>query len=142
MKPLLAAALVLLSVGSAYAFDGERTIRELVDDLGHPDREVRREAAYLLDRMGAEASEAVPALVRALGDEDRQVWYHAVQALARVGPAAKEAVPALIRDLEYSSSQVWYRSAYALGCIGSAAVPALLGAGRSCAGPALRRPER
>jgi HEAT repeat protein len=53
------------------------------------------EAAAALDRLGPQASEAVPALILALKDADVHVRKLAALALGDIGPDAVVAVPAL-----------------------------------------------
>ena len=56
--------------------------------LSSSDVNERRDAAYALAALGANARDAVPALVKRLDDSDEQVWFQSVTALARIGPAA------------------------------------------------------
>lgn len=60
-------------------------------------KEIRREAARSIARMGREARDAIPALTAALGDADDAVKLHALQALAEIGPDARSALPAVDR---------------------------------------------
>lgn len=71
---------------------GDKTVRELVEDLGSPDPRLRLRAAGALGERGEPA--AVPALVKALGDRDGAVVERAVGALAQLRDP--RAVPALI----------------------------------------------
>ena len=54
--------------------------------------EVRTEAAVALGRLGAAATEAVPALIAALNDSDSMVRREAGRAIVAIGPVA---IPAL-----------------------------------------------
>src|SRR5208337_1761933 len=57
------------------------------------DKDVRKQAADALRRIGPAAADAVPALVAALkDDQDKDVRKQAADALRRIGPAA-DAVP-------------------------------------------------
>jgi HEAT repeat protein len=111
----------------------ERSAAEYARDLEASDRNVRREAAYRLSRMGREARVAIPELIKALDDDQQQVWFGAISALANLGPDAEPALPALLKELEAwqpfrkdrQGSQALYRTALALGSIGAPAVPAL-----------------
>ncbi len=67
-----------------------------VKDLSAQDKQVRREAALKLGKMGATAKGAVPDLIKALSDSDRQVVSNALTALGNIGPAATEAIQPLI----------------------------------------------
>lgn len=117
------------SAGSAFAATADPAeVERWVQDLASGDAKVRREAAYQLNRLGAEARPAVPALIQALDDNEQQVWFMSVMTLAALGSEAKEATPKLIEGLAHRrrDMQIWYRSAYALGKIGPDAIPALL----------------
>jgi HEAT repeat protein len=111
----------------------ERSAADYARDLEASDRNVRREAAYRLSRMGREARVAVPELIKALEDDQQQVWFGAISALANLGPDAEPALPALLRELEAwqpfrkdrQGSQALYRTSLALGAIGAPAIPAL-----------------
>jgi HEAT repeat protein len=99
--------------------------------LQKEDKEIRRDAAYALAKIGAEASSVVPVLIEALQDKERNTRYSAVEALAlgNVGSEAKAAVPLLIAALKDDDSYLRNRAAEALGKIGSEAastVPALI----------------
>ncbi len=130
---LVALGLQLSSSPATAAEDGARAAADYARDLESSDRNLRREAAYQLSRMGREARVAVPQLIKALDDDQQQVWFGAIASLANLGPDAEPALPALIRELESwqpfrkdrQGSQALYRTALALGSIGAPAVPAL-----------------
>ena len=109
-------------------------VRSLMEELASSDAQKRRNAAYELHQLGAEAVDALPALINALDDDQDQVFFHAVSAIARIGAAAEPAIPALISRLGRVSQrygeQVNLRSAFALSRIGEAAVAPLMGAVR------------
>lgn len=137
MGPWVVALTLLVSWGpTAGGAELPRTALEYAQDLESANRDVRREAAYQLSRMGRDARVALPQLIRALDDDQQQVWFGAVTALAHLGPEAEPALPALLRDLEAwqpfrrdrQGTQALYRTAVALGSIGPAALPALTNA--------------
>jgi HEAT repeat protein len=78
---------------------GAAAVPALVNELRHPDPQVRLKATEVLGRMGEEAQAAVPELVRLLDDPDHEVRKAAARTLGRIGPAAQVAVPALMRTL-------------------------------------------
>lgn len=78
---------------------GAPAVPQLIDALRNRDPEVRKQAAEVLARMGADARAAVPDLVRLLDDEDLAIRKTAARTLGRIGPDAAEAVPALMRNL-------------------------------------------
>ena len=127
---LAAVALVLTSPAAI----AQESVEKLAEQLASADRDTKREAAYALEKLGAEAKGALPALIKALDEPDKQVWSHAVAAIASIGPEAKDAVPVLMDDLDSRKSrgardrerrQALFRSAHALSRIGVAAIPAL-----------------
>lgn len=123
-----------LHLGAGLAvFAAGKTAADYARDLESTERNVKREAAYQLSRMGREALVALPQLIQALQDDQQQVWFGAVTALANLGPDAEPALPALMRELESwepsrrdrQGAQALYRTAAALGAIGRPSVPAL-----------------
>jgi len=75
-------------------------------------------AAWALEAIGPEASEAVPYLIRALAEDRHQrTRAAAAKALGAIGPAAHEAVPALRKALEDRSPSVREAAAEALAAI-------------------------
>lgn len=126
-------ALLVFLVSLTLTFS--KTVEELAQELLNGSERERRDAAYELDQMGADAAAAVPALIKALDDSQQQVWFHSIQLLAKIGPASEPAIPKLIEDLTSGGgrrgsrgfrNQKWYRTSYALGRIGPSAIPALL----------------
>jgi hypothetical protein len=67
----------------------KNSVPGLIEDLGHKDPAIRREAAEQLGRLGAEAKAAAPALVKALKDADPSVREAAATALEAVDPGNK-----------------------------------------------------
>lgn len=84
------------------------------------DERLRVFAARLLQRIGADAKEAVPALTKAISSDSIEHEFRTEVhfALGSIGPAAKEAVPALIKALEHADEDVRFSACYALGQIG------------------------
>ena len=145
MRGLTLVPLLAVLFGLAPAC-GAQDFARLEKDLQSGDHHVRREAAFELRELGAEALPALPALIGALGDDDEQVAARAVTAIARIGPKASPAIPALIDTMDPEGrrydEQVVYRAAYALSEIGEASVGPLREAlrdrsGRRRAGAAL-----
>jgi HEAT repeat protein len=133
----LRAAACCFLLAAAGHLHAEESAGALAEKLGSADREVRREAAYQLVKLGAGAREALPALIKALDDQDKQVWSDAVTAIANIGIDAKDAVPALLEDMESQRGrrgrerdrrQALVRAAFALSRIGEPAIPALIAA--------------
>ena len=83
----------------ARAEQPELSVADLVEQLKSEDRDLRREAAYQLDRLGAKSAEAAPILSEALKDSDQQIWWWSASALAKIGPDAKVAIPILMSGL-------------------------------------------
>jgi hypothetical protein len=57
------------------------TVADLIEDLQDADPAIRKEAAQVLERLGADAKEAVPALVKAVTDKDEGVRDAVIMAL-------------------------------------------------------------
>lgn len=66
-----------------------------LEDLAHPDPDVRRGAAEVLGRFGPRSAPAVPALIHGLDDRDASVRLASAHALGLIGTAARDALPAL-----------------------------------------------
>jgi len=110
---------------------GVSALSGLLQALGKPEKQVRREAIWALVRMGAVAKDAVPALAGALCDSDLKVRLGAAQALGAIGPDAGAAIPSLIECLKDSNLIFCRLAAQALTRLGPDAVPALQQASRS-----------
>ena len=85
--------------------------RALIDALGDPNKDVRRNAASALANIGDEA--AVPGLKKLVSDSDTETRRHAVEALKEIGGA--EAVTALMGLLKDPDPEVRKSAAEALG---------------------------
>lgn len=127
-----ASAFIVIPAGSVVAQDSSnpkansRKVTELAEKLGSKDLEKKRNAAYSLARLGADALPALKALIKTIESErDSQVWVQSATAIARIGPDAKDAINALVDSLGERDEQRRYRAAFALGRIGVAAVPEL-----------------
>ncbi len=110
-------------------------VAKLAAQLSSTDRDSRREAGHLLEKLGPGAKAALPELIKALDDPDKQVWANAFSAIAAIGPGAAEAIPRLVQAFDSrrgsdfrqrDKSQMLMRSANALAHIGEAALPALI----------------
>lgn len=133
----LARILLLFLLSSGIVVLRGASIDELTRQLTAPTVEVRRTAAFELNKLGPSAKAALPALIEALDDPDKQVWSLAVGTIATIGPEAKAAIPALIEAMdtremkgrrERDRVQTIMRSAYALSRIGDAAIAELISA--------------
>jgi HEAT repeat protein len=101
----------------------------LIKVLDDPDSQARRDSAYVLARMHADALPATPTLTRLLNDSRPDVRCQAALALGAIGPGAQEAVPALAAMVSDSDEDAQCAAVEALGRIHSNAevsVPALL----------------
>jgi len=108
----------------------EKSIRELVEDLKHPNDEIRANACHALAALGPKARPALNALIETLGDKEAYVRWSAAHAIGALGPEAKTAVPKLIAALRDQDVAVRRWAAHAIGKIGpdaKAAVPSLIG---------------
>jgi HEAT repeat protein len=110
---------------------GAAAIPGLLQALGKPEKQVRREAVWALARIGSAAKGTVSALTRALQDSDLRVRWGAAQALGAIGPDAGAAVSALAECLENSNLIFCRLAAQALVRIGPAALDALQQASQS-----------
>ena len=112
---------------AAYALAriGKDAVPALITALKDEDSDVRSNAADALGKIGADAKEAVPVLITALKDEDNYVRSNAADALGNIGTGAKEAVPALITALKDEDYYVRTSTAEALGKIGKEAKSAV-----------------
>jgi HEAT repeat protein len=99
-----------------------KTVKAWIDELKDPDKEVRREAARALERLGPCVKEAsLPALKAALKTDDDQFAYYLYGAIAAMGP---ETLPVLLDAL--SSDKRQRQVTNALSSLGEAAAPQLL----------------
>jgi HEAT repeat protein len=110
---------------------GAAALPGLLQALGKPEKQVRREAIWALVRMGSAAKDAIPALAGTLRDSDLKVRLGAAQALGAIGPDACAAIPSLIECLKDSNLIFCRLSAQALTRLGPDAVPALQQASQS-----------
>jgi HEAT repeat protein len=110
-------------------------VAKLAQQLAATDRDARREAGHLLEKLGPAAKPALPELIKAMEDPDKQVWANAFAAIAAIGPDAADAVPKLVEALDSrkdrdirprDKAQKLMRAAHALSRIGDAARPALI----------------
>jgi len=75
----------------------QSSTKYLLENLKDPDPAQRKEAAEILERLGAAAKPVVPALVEALKDKDENVRDAVINALLAIDPAAQaltSAIPA------------------------------------------------
>jgi HEAT repeat protein len=93
----------------------ERAIPELVNLLGHPQREVETMLMDVLERFG---TAAVQPLIERMNDECWPVREQATDILGQIGDQA--ALPALIHALKDGVWQVRFAAVTALGHMGSA----------------------
>jgi HEAT repeat protein len=136
-RPIPAAlSLVILGSSFCHADEAQDKVQKLIQDLGSSTKQVRRDAAMNLGKMGPAAKEAVPALIKALNDQDRQVGENAVAAFADLGPVGIDAIPALIDGMGGGNrggrrrfdgrQQYVVHAAYALSRMGPNAIPPLV----------------
>ena len=122
---LVVATVVIVSFTSPAAGQDPRSVKDLAEQLRSVDLQQRRDAAYGLANLGADAQSALDALIDALDDRDEQVWMQSAMAVARIGPAAAEAAPALIESLDTRDDQQRYRAAWVLSRLGGEAIEPL-----------------
>ena len=65
---------------------------------------VRRDAAWALWQIGAEASAATPQIIKALEDIDGEVRQYAIKTIGKIGLPAKDAIPSLIKIVKEENS--------------------------------------
>ncbi len=113
---------------SAAAAQGvvDKTVDQLIEQLGDPEVNARRDAAYELVRRGERSAGVIEAYARATQDKDIQVQFQSLYGLALAGPAAESALPTLLERMDDRNDQIRFRAADAVGKIGVGAVPALL----------------
>jgi len=122
MRVLVAAALAAMTtLGCARAAAPDKSVSQLVKELGAEIPDQRLDAAKALAKKGPEVA---PALIKALKDKDWRVRRGATDALAALKEQAKDAVPALIEALKDKEPWVRDGAATALGRIGPDAEPA------------------
>ena len=106
---------------------GEESVPQLIELMGHKDWKMRREAAWALARIGPPARPAVPVLISGLSDSQEGIRYFSALALGEIGSTV--AIPELRNALEDENPYVRSVSAVALGKIGGLTdviVPALI----------------
>jgi hypothetical protein len=102
------------SAANALVKIGDQAVEPLINELHHPNLEVRWRAAEALGKIGD--PRAVEGLTKALNDQIDIVSLHAAEALGKIGDP--RAVEALIEALDNPSVAVSSPSAIALGKIG------------------------
>jgi HEAT repeat protein len=139
-RSVAAICALLLCVVFSGAAEPPPDVAKLAAQLSSTDRDTRREAGHLLEKLGPAAKGALPELIKALDDSDKQVWANAFSAIAAIGPGAAEAIPRLVDAFDSKKSrearerdraQKLMRAAHALASIGDAARPALIEALKS-----------
>ena len=88
--------------GYAAASPGRAAVPELIRGLSHPDRRVRRAAAYACAYLGPIAGAAAIPLLKAASDPDHEAASGAMWALDNLGSAAAAAIDGLAALLEQS----------------------------------------
>lgn len=134
--PALAAALnddnpeVVAHVLDSLASLGEKIAPRVSAALEDPKR--RSKALALVQRMGPQAKECVPALIKLLGQKSEdasasqdEAIGQVLMALGAVGPDAAEAVDPISESLHSKDAQVVGAACYALGRIGPPAAHAV-----------------
>jgi serine/threonine protein kinase len=99
--------------------------------LNHEKIEVKRKAASILERIGADASAATPQLILALEDPDPEgdVRWYATIAIGKIGLPAKEAIPSLLKRLRDEKAGIRAYAAWSLGQMrqeAQSAIPSIL----------------
>nr|NCS46939.1 NACHT domain-containing protein [Microcystis aeruginosa BK11-02] len=98
-------------------------VNELLKALEDSDKDVRRNAAETLAKIGSET--AIAWLLKALEDSDEDVRWNAAFALGKIG--SETAIAWLLKALQDSDWDFRRKAAFALGKIGSeTAIPGLL----------------
>jgi HEAT repeat protein len=87
------------------------------ETLHHPDRKLRRKAAFTLGNIGPSDPVALPALLEALGDKDAGVRCEVILALLKCGRESEETIPAITK-LEQQDADLKVRR-YALQALQS-----------------------
>jgi len=106
-----------------------KSLSQWIEQLKHPDPELRSRAAAVIGRMETKAAPAVEALIRASRDDNREVRMNAVEALGKVAPKSAVAMAAVserIADADRSTRMEAARAARRMGPAAKTAVPALL----------------
>jgi HEAT repeat protein len=119
-----AAQLALLKKLKFARWDG--AVTDLAACLEDGSAAVRRDAARILGRMGAEARQATPALILATRDPCKSSRCHALAALRAIGDLPAEATPALVERLSDPVSRVRLKAVKALGDMGERAAVAVV----------------
>lgn len=99
---------------AALAERGSQAMRLLVPALG--DEKTAYFACLVINEIGPDAKQAVPALVKLLDSKDPSLQREAIMALASIGPAAQPAVEKLAGIIDCPVNGV--PAIYALGSIG------------------------
>jgi len=93
------------------------SIQVLMTALQDQDKDIRYAAADVLQDLGPDAVQAVPALISAISNDIEDVRMEALRALEAVGPSAIEAAPALIEVLDSESTSIRSLAADAIAAI-------------------------
>jgi HEAT repeat protein len=101
-----------------------------IEGLGSDDPDYVYISLIMLQHLGPEAKEAVPALAKLLREDKKDRWvfegFHAVEA---IGPAAKDCLPTLVATLKHKNPNLQFLAVMAVAALGPEAgdaVPDLL----------------
>ena len=98
---------------------GLAAVPYLIEALKDKETGVRRNALYVLGKIGPKSSAAVSALIEAMKDGDKLIRRNAAEALGKIGPVAAQAAPALTEALKFGDTTFRQNVVEALGDIGS-----------------------
>ena len=128
--PLLVSALasedsnVVIRALHSLADRGKDIVPAMIQALG--DERTEYWALLVVQEVGADAADAVPAVTKLLGNKaEPELRLEAAMTLGRIGEASASAVPTLIPMLEDTEKGVRHAVVFALGKIGPAAKPAV-----------------
>jgi HEAT repeat protein len=102
---------------AAFRSAGKQTAAALAEVFPACSGSEKQQILYLLERVGSQASPAVPTLIDALSHNDGEIRYLAARVLGEVGPEAKSAIPSLRERLNDENDMIKTAAANALNKI-------------------------
>lgn len=93
------------------------SIQVLITALQDQDEDIRYAAADVLQDLGPDAVQAIPALLNVISNDVEDVRMEALRAIEAIGPSAIEAIPALIEVLDSEPTSIRSLAADAIAAI-------------------------
>src|SRR5262245_39960481 len=125
---MMIVSLCLLGPDVEAALMKDKTVPELIRDLGSANDDVQREAGQKLVALGAKDEQVIDLLLKAMATADRNLRIGLTSVCGRIGPTAHKAIPALARIMQNKEELPFLRelACNSLALIGPKALPVLI----------------